>query len=337
MKVGEVMTPNVVSCHPQDGDDWAAQLLWENDCGVLPVVDSDGRPVGMVTDRDLCMAAFTRGRALNELVVADAMSREVFGCAVGDSLETALDVMRRWGVRRLPVLDADGHLVGMLALNDVVRALEVGGAGRAALAEATLGTLRTIGASRRPAGEPARASPRARALRTPPVPNASQARGRDGSTVRVRELMTTEVATVRPADTLGQAAERMRLHDCGCVVVVDEGALVVGVLTDRDVCLAALPADVPLSQLTVEGAMTRNVFTCAPDDPVAEAERRMGQHQIRRLPVVDGQGRLRGILSLDDLAREACREEGLLVPPVSTQGVGRTLGQVSRPHLVERD
>lgn len=331
MKVAEVMTPNVVSCRPKDGDDWAAQLLWENDCGVLPVVDPDGRPIGMVTDRDLCMAAFTRGRALNELHVADAMSREVFGCAATDSLETALDVMRRWSVRRLPVLDTDGRLAGLLALNDVVRALEVEETDRPTLAHATLTTLRAVGAprrGRRTADE---------AQTTPPVPRASEARGREGRTVRVRDLMTSTVATVRPADRLARAAERMRAHDCGCVAVVDEHAKVVGVLTDRDVCLAASSADLPLSRLTVEGAMTREVFTCGLDDSVAEAERRMGQHQVRRLPVVDEGGHLRGILSLDDLAKEACREEGLLVPPVSTGGVGRTLGQVSRPHLIGRD
>lgn len=143
MKVRDVMTAPALCCRPEDSDDRAAQLLWENDCGVLPVVDGDGRAVGMVTDRDLCMAAYTRGRGLADLSVAEAMSREVFGCEEDDSIEDALQVMRQHGVRRLPVLDEDARIVGLLSMNDLVRAVTRDARGREAalLATALLGAL----------------------------------------------------------------------------------------------------------------------------------------------------------------------------------------------------
>ena len=153
--------------------------------------------------------------------------------------------------------------------------------------------------------------------------------------MKVRDLMTHEVATVRPEHTLARAARLMQERDCGCVAVTDEASRVVGILTDRDVCLAALDRDRALSKIAVADAMTSEVVACSPDDDVPATEKRMGLHQVRRVPVVDARGDLVGILSLDDLARESCREADLIVPPVSEKGVGRTLGQISRPHLIE--
>lgn len=153
--------------------------------------------------------------------------------------------------------------------------------------------------------------------------------------MRVEELMTRKVATVRPADALNRAARLMQERDCGCVAVVGEDSSVVGVITDRDVCMAALRTDSPLSRLGVESVMSSRVFTCRPGDSIAEAERMMGQHQVRRLPVLDEEGHLEGILSLDDIAREAIGEQDLIAPPVSAEETGRTLGQIGRPHLIE--
>ena len=153
--------------------------------------------------------------------------------------------------------------------------------------------------------------------------------------MKVQELMTRDVATVQPHEGLDRAARSMHERDRGFVVVVDECSRVEGVLTDRDICMAALWSDRPLSSLRVARAMSSAVHSCRPDDSIAEAERRMGQHQVRRLPVVDREGCLQGVLSLDDVAREAVREQDLIAPPVSAAEAGKTLGQVSRPHLIE--
>ena len=153
--------------------------------------------------------------------------------------------------------------------------------------------------------------------------------------MRVRDLMTSEVASVRRTDHLDRAVRHMERRNCGTVPVVDDDERVVGMVTDRDVCLTALRTDRPLSALAVEEAMSRELFACGPDDTIDEVERVMGLHQIRRMPVVGDGGKLVGILSLDDIAREAYREEDLFAPPVSEQAVGRTLGQISRPHLIQ--
>jgi CBS domain-containing protein len=152
--------------------------------------------------------------------------------------------------------------------------------------------------------------------------------------VNVSSLMQRQVATVRASDALDVAATLMAERDCGCVVVTDADGRPSGVLTDRDVCLAALRLQKPLAALRAADAMSAQPFTCREGDTVAEGERAMGLHQVRRLPVVDAHGRLVGLLALDDVAREACRDQDLLAPPVSCAAVGRTLGEITRPKLV---
>lgn len=127
----------------------------------------------------------------------------------------------------------------------------------------------------------------------------------------------------------------MRDRDCGSIVVVDEHRRPIAVLTDRDICLAALRTGRPLAAIDVQSAMSKRLFTCRIGDTIEQAEQTMSLHQVRRLPVVDARGQLVGLLALDDIAREACREESWLAPPVSCAAVGRTLGQIVRPHLIE--
>lgn len=122
MNVKDIMSMSVQTCVPQDSLAAAARLLWEHDCGCLPVVDGDKRPKAMITDRDICMAAYTRGQPLAALRVADSMSTSVATCRQEDDLGTAARRMAKQQVRRLPVVDADGRLVGLLSLNDLVGA-----------------------------------------------------------------------------------------------------------------------------------------------------------------------------------------------------------------------
>jgi CBS domain-containing protein len=121
MKVQELMTRDVASCSAADNLSAAARSMWERDCGVVPVLDDERRVVGMVTDRDLAMAAYTQSRPLHEILVSTAMSREVHVCRGEDSIDTAQESMRRERVRRLPVIDSERRLVGILSLNDIAR------------------------------------------------------------------------------------------------------------------------------------------------------------------------------------------------------------------------
>jgi CBS domain-containing protein len=119
MKIETLMTRPVRACAPTDTLDTAAHLMWEGDCGIVPVVDADGRPVGVLTDRDVCMSALFNGAPLGELPVGRAMSRELVCVSTSDSIHDALDRMRERRVRRLPVVDGEGRLVGLLSLADM--------------------------------------------------------------------------------------------------------------------------------------------------------------------------------------------------------------------------
>jgi CBS-domain-containing membrane protein len=121
MKVQDAMTRSPATCLLQDSLHAAAQKLWERDCGCLPIVDPDGRPVAMLTDRDVCMAAWSTGQPLHELPVSTAMSKHVVSCRANEDVAAAAARMAKHSVRRLPVLDADGVLVGMLSLADLTR------------------------------------------------------------------------------------------------------------------------------------------------------------------------------------------------------------------------
>lgn len=126
MRVEQLMTKDVSSCDESDRLTEAATIMWERDCGAAPVVArAEGRVIGMITDRDVCMAAYTTGRPLAELRVRDAMSPKLLTCTPGDSVEHAEAVMRRFQVRRLPVVDDAGNLAGILSLADIARAPEL--------------------------------------------------------------------------------------------------------------------------------------------------------------------------------------------------------------------
>ncbi len=124
MNVEQLMTRNVKTCSANDTLEVAARIMWENNCGVVPIVDQDGRAIGMVTDRDICMAGYTQGLQFWQIPVSIASSKEIFAVHPNDSLQQAEEVMRARQVRRLAVTDDAGKLVGLISLNDL--ALHIG-------------------------------------------------------------------------------------------------------------------------------------------------------------------------------------------------------------------
>ena len=122
MKVHQLMTGPASTCTSRDSLERAAQLLWENDCGLLPVVDDAGRVTAVITDRDICMGAYTRGKRLAEMKVADSMSRNVVTCRRDDDVAVAVQRMVEHAVRRLPVVDEKNRIQGVLSLGDLARA-----------------------------------------------------------------------------------------------------------------------------------------------------------------------------------------------------------------------
>jgi CBS domain-containing protein len=121
MNVADIMTKDVAKCGPGDNLNRAAHLMWERRCGTLPVVDDNGGVLGMLTDRDVCMAAYTQGRRLDDITVSTAMSYPVRACADTATIEEAEDLMMAHAVRRLAVLDEEGRLAGVVSIDDIAR------------------------------------------------------------------------------------------------------------------------------------------------------------------------------------------------------------------------
>lgn len=119
----------------------------------------------------------------------------------------------------------------------------------------------------------------------------------------VRDLMSRTVYYCTAERSLREAAHLMRRHDVGCLPVVDDVGSPIGMLTDRDISIAASDHDAPLHELIVSCAMAKGVFSCRESDSVDEAERTMRDWLVYRLPVVNTFGTLVGVISLTDIAR----------------------------------
>jgi CBS domain-containing protein len=124
MRIRDLMTKQVASVRSADSSAVAARLMWDCDCGAVPVIDDDGRAIAVVTDRDICMAALMRDRAPSAIPVAEVMSRDLKSCGPDDEVATAEEIMRAHQIRRLPIVDRDRRPVGMLSLADIVRATD---------------------------------------------------------------------------------------------------------------------------------------------------------------------------------------------------------------------
>jgi CBS domain-containing protein len=149
MTVEPLMSRPVRHCRPDQTLAYAASLMWEHDCGALPVCagpDGESQVIGMLTDRDVCMAAMFRGKALHELKVADAMSRDIRVVERDDRAEDVELLMREQRIRRVPVTDERGWLIGIVSLADLARAARRAAAGQAnAISERDVGhTLAAI-------------------------------------------------------------------------------------------------------------------------------------------------------------------------------------------------
>lgn len=119
----------------------------------------------------------------------------------------------------------------------------------------------------------------------------------------VHDIMRVRVHTCGVEDTLHHAAQIMWEKDCGCLPVIDAARHIHAVITDRDICMAALTQGVALSATSVSSAMSHRLVTCSPDDNIGAVEKLMSQEQVRRVPVVDATGLLLGMLSIGDIAR----------------------------------
>ena len=119
MKVKDIMTKNPKVCAPDTTAAQAAQLMWDGDCGMLPVVEN-GQLQGVVTDRDMYIALATRNAHVTQLTVGEVATKNVVTCAVDDDVQSALASMKKACIRRLPVVGGDGTLQGIVSINDIL-------------------------------------------------------------------------------------------------------------------------------------------------------------------------------------------------------------------------
>ena len=119
MKVKDVMTKDVRICGINDNLATATRTMWLNDCGILPIVNNEGIAVGVITDRDICMSAASKDRMPSNISVAEVMMRQLYSCPPEADIREALQIMREKRVRRLPVIDDQSRLCGILSLDDV--------------------------------------------------------------------------------------------------------------------------------------------------------------------------------------------------------------------------
>lgn len=129
--------------------------------------------------------------------------------------------------------------------------------------------------------------------------------------MKVKECMCNEVTCITPDSTVQECAKIMCNKHIGCIPVCDGSNQVVGLVTDRDIILRSVACDKDVKQTPISDIMSCKVCCCGPDMEIEEAEKLMGEQQIRRIPVVDN-GKIVGILTLGDLAaNQNVDEEGL--------------------------
>lgn len=304
--VGEVMQSEVVTVSPDSPITAVVELLLDKDFTAVPVVDDDRKVVGMVSDRDL----LTRGgmsvglslkraadpdfvRALHAELsnparkVRDVMTTTVISIKPDASLGSAAKLMVNEHLKRLPVIDDEGRLVGILGRLDV---------------------LNTISAVSLPQWHP-----EARAV---------------GRQARVAEVMSREVPAVHESATLGEIFELLISSAHKRVVVVDDQRRVVGIIADSDLVSRVNPESRPgliellVSKVPIEAIggearkhlarirgrsaaelMTREVVTVREEMPVASALALSAEKRVKRIPVVDAENRLVGIVGRTEMMR----------------------------------
>jgi len=123
MKAGEICNHHVVTVSPDDSIRTAAELMRQHHVGDVVVVERSGEslsPLGILTDRDIVVEVIAQNVGLDEVTVRDTMTDQLITAGENDDLLATLMLMRENGVRRLPVVDSKGHLVGILTADDVI-------------------------------------------------------------------------------------------------------------------------------------------------------------------------------------------------------------------------
>lgn len=139
--------------------------------------------------------------------------------------------------------------------------------------------------------------------------------------MKVKDCMCSQIVYLKPENTVEDCAKLMCSKHIGCVPICDNNNVIVGLVTDRDVILRGIACDKDIKSTPLSDIMTCNICSCSPEDEIDEAEKKMSKEQIRRLPVIDENNKIIGIITLGDL----CKNEN-----VNTQDVSKTLENICK-------
>ena len=142
--------------------------------------------------------------------------------------------------------------------------------------------------------------------------------------MKVKEIMTGNPKACTTTTNLAEAASFMWDYDCGMLPVVADGGTVVGLITDRDICIGGATRDRNLANIAVEEIIRGEVYSCASEDDVRKALETMQERRVRRLPVVAPDGTLEGILSINDITLNAKETTDKKIPEISFRDLVQT-------------
>lgn len=253
----------------------AAEQMDRQGVGSL-VVTEDGQPLGILTDRDIALQIVAHGLDAAATTVVEIASTPVVSLREELPISQASDRMRTHGLRRVPVIDAQGRVVGIVCADDLVR-----------LIAEELTALADV------AAEQTTASGRQK------VESAGWCRG-------VRHYVK-DVVSVRAGEPVREVARQMASADVGCVVVLDDAGSPVGILTDRNLALRVVAKALDPDATAASAVMTPSVIHVDAGARLQDVARMMSDHGIRRVPVML-EGRLSGIVSYDDVLVALGRE-----------------------------
>jgi CBS domain-containing protein len=254
----------------------AAERMKTHRVGLL-AVGENGRAAGVVTDRDLVLALANRRRRPEGTRVGDVMTAPAVLVPGEASLPEAVALMRRHGVRRLAVADAQGRAFGVIEADDIVELLANEISGLAGIAAAQFSRVVD-----------------------PSAPEPVRSRQPGACDHAVAADFVRDVITVRADASLADAAERMKEYSVGCLVVENSTGEAIGMITDRDLVLGAVAPGLDLASTPVSSLMSSPLLSADPGQPLPWVVDAMRVNGLRRIPILKD-GRAVGLVSFDDL------------------------------------
>jgi CBS domain-containing protein len=250
------------------------------------VILEEDKPVGILTDRDIVVHGLAEALDPDVTSVGSAVKRPAITVAGDAGIGEALDLMKRKRLRRLPVVDAAGKSEGIVTVDDLVRMLaeEIGGLGRVAAAQLSVKASAGAEGAGAAAGGLEAPHPRGQA-----------------------EHYQREVHCLRADTDARSMAELMKARAVGCVVATSDGEDAVGIVTDRDLVTRVVAAGHDADATLVSAIMSTPPITVQANAPLQEVVAKMGDHGIRRVPVLSGSQAV-GMVTWDDLLVSFGRE-----------------------------